>query len=221
MLRHRASAQCGPCSSRSDTAVPRGVCASTRCGPRPWAPCERGWPTRRRVDGSSCRHSRTTSRGHQPLAKVLVAMRVAAPPARTFAVFTGEIGEWWQPNGLFRFTDRDRRSPGVRARAPRASRGDRRRRRAVRDRRVWSGTHRTAWSSNGARPGSPRTSRPRWRSVDLVATGTRVTVEHFGWTPSRKSTPPATGSRCWLRSSSARRSGWQDLLRRLGEHVSP
>ena len=26
---------------------------------------------------------------------------------RTFAAFTGEIGQWWRPNGLFRFTDRD------------------------------------------------------------------------------------------------------------------
>jgi hypothetical protein len=38
--------------------------------------------------------------------RVLVALRVAAPAARTFTVFTGEIGEWWRPNGLFRFTDR-------------------------------------------------------------------------------------------------------------------
>ena len=46
-------------------------------------------------------------RAHMSRSRVLVAMRVAAPPARTFAAFTGEIGEWWQPNGLFRFTDRD------------------------------------------------------------------------------------------------------------------
>ena len=38
--------------------------------------------------------------------RVLVALRVAAPAARTFTAFTGEIGEWWRPNGLFRFTDR-------------------------------------------------------------------------------------------------------------------
>jgi uncharacterized protein YndB with AHSA1/START domain len=40
---------------------------------------------------------------------IVVAIRVAATPARAFEVFTGEIGEWWQPNGLFRFT---RKSPG-------------------------------------------------------------------------------------------------------------
>jgi len=38
--------------------------------------------------------------------RVLVALRIAAPAARTFSAFTGEIGEWWCPNGLFRFTDR-------------------------------------------------------------------------------------------------------------------
>lgn len=37
---------------------------------------------------------------------VLVALRVAAPRARSFSAFTAEIGEWWCPNGLFRFTDR-------------------------------------------------------------------------------------------------------------------
>ena len=40
---------------------------------------------------------------------VLVSIRVAATPARAFEVFTREIGAWWQPNGLFRFT---RKSPG-------------------------------------------------------------------------------------------------------------
>ena len=39
--------------------------------------------------------------------RVLVALRVAAPPDRTFSAFTDEIGEWWQPNALFRFTNRD------------------------------------------------------------------------------------------------------------------
>jgi uncharacterized protein YndB with AHSA1/START domain len=40
---------------------------------------------------------------------ILVSLRVAATPARAFEVFTREIGAWWQPNGLFRFT---RKSPG-------------------------------------------------------------------------------------------------------------
>ena len=35
---------------------------------------------------------------------VLVSLRVSAPPGRAFDVFTGEIGRWWRPNALFRFT---------------------------------------------------------------------------------------------------------------------
>ena len=41
---------------------------------------------------------------------ILVSMRVAATPARAFEVFTREIGAWWRPNSLFRFT---RKSPGA------------------------------------------------------------------------------------------------------------
>ena len=42
--------------------------------------------------------------------RILVALRVAASPEHAFEVFTREIGSWWQPNVLFRFTPR---SPGV------------------------------------------------------------------------------------------------------------
>ena len=38
--------------------------------------------------------------------RVLVALRVPAEPDRAFAAFTDEIGAWWQPNGLFQFTER-------------------------------------------------------------------------------------------------------------------
>ena len=43
---------------------------------------------------------------------ILVSLRVSAPPARAFEVFVREIGRWWRPNPLFRFT---RNSPGVMA----------------------------------------------------------------------------------------------------------
>jgi uncharacterized protein YndB with AHSA1/START domain len=36
--------------------------------------------------------------------KLLVALRVPATPQRAFEAFVHEIGEWWQPNGLFDFT---------------------------------------------------------------------------------------------------------------------
>ena len=38
--------------------------------------------------------------------RVLVSLRVGAPPERTCAAFTDEIGEWWRPNHRFRFTAR-------------------------------------------------------------------------------------------------------------------
>jgi hypothetical protein len=41
--------------------------------------------------------------------RVIVALRVKATPLRAFEVFTRDIGIWWQPNDLFRFTPR---SPG-------------------------------------------------------------------------------------------------------------
>jgi uncharacterized protein YndB with AHSA1/START domain len=36
--------------------------------------------------------------------RVLVSLRITAPPARVFEAFTDEIGEWWRPNRLFSFT---------------------------------------------------------------------------------------------------------------------
>ena len=38
--------------------------------------------------------------------RVLVALRVPADAPRAFEAFTTEIARWWQPDGLFRFTDR-------------------------------------------------------------------------------------------------------------------
>lgn len=47
--------------------------------------------------------------------RVLVALRVPATPERAFAAFTEEIGQWWTPNAMFRFTPR---SPGTLAFEP-------------------------------------------------------------------------------------------------------
>jgi uncharacterized protein YndB with AHSA1/START domain len=38
--------------------------------------------------------------------KVIVAIRVKAPPEKAFQVFVDEIGAWWRPNMLFAFTPR-------------------------------------------------------------------------------------------------------------------
>lgn len=38
--------------------------------------------------------------------RVFVALRVKAAPARAFAAFVDEIGDWWRPNTLFQTTPR-------------------------------------------------------------------------------------------------------------------
>ena len=50
--------------------------------------------------------------------RVIVAIRVKAPPERAFQVFVDEIGLWWRPNPLFSFTPRD---PGLLSFEPGAS----------------------------------------------------------------------------------------------------
>lgn len=35
--------------------------------------------------------------------RVFVSLRVAAFPAAAFEIFVTKIGQWWQPNTLFRF----------------------------------------------------------------------------------------------------------------------
>ena len=42
--------------------------------------------------------------------RLVVAIRIAAPPARVFEVFTRDIALWWQPSSMFPFTPR---APGV------------------------------------------------------------------------------------------------------------
>jgi uncharacterized protein YndB with AHSA1/START domain len=46
---------------------------------------------------------------------ILLSLRMSVSPERVFQVFTGEIGRWWRPNGLFRLT---RISPDVLAFEP-------------------------------------------------------------------------------------------------------
>ena len=56
----------------------------------------------RRLRGARPRSpAQTTSH----LSRVLVATRVSCEPAEAFARFTSEIGDWWQPHGLFQFSE--------------------------------------------------------------------------------------------------------------------
>jgi uncharacterized protein YndB with AHSA1/START domain len=114
--------------------------------------------------------------------KVIVALRVKATPERAFAVFTAEIGLWWRPNGLFRFTPR---SPGVIAFEPGAS-GRLTETLAngkvfeIGTVRAWEPPHRlvVGWRQATFVDGQDTEVEVRF---DPVGDETRVTVEHRGW----------------------------------------
>jgi hypothetical protein len=111
-----------------------------------------------------------------------VALRVKATPERAFAVFTGEIGAWWRPNGLFRTTPRD---PGVLAFEPGP---DGRLIETLASGKVYEVGRILDWSpphalTFGWRPASVAPEQATRVDVRFEAVGeeTRITVEHFGW----------------------------------------
>lgn len=114
--------------------------------------------------------------------RVLVALRIAAPPPRVFEAFTAEISQWWRPNTLFAFT---RRRDGRLAIEPclggRVTEtypdGDE----FVIGRVLgWEPPTRVvlSWREATFSPGQDTTVHVRFEGVDG---GTRVVVEHFGW----------------------------------------
>jgi uncharacterized protein YndB with AHSA1/START domain len=114
--------------------------------------------------------------------RVLVSLRVTAPPERTFRAFTEEIGTWWRPNGLFRFTARADTRLAFEPRPPEhlveiGADGERFEVGPVIE---WSPPTRVVF---GWRQESFPDDRSTEVSVrfDEVHDGTRVTVEHFGW----------------------------------------
>jgi hypothetical protein len=158
--------------------------------------------------------------------RILVAVRVKATPARAFEAFTTEIGIWWQPNPLFRFTPR---SPGVLAFEP----GDGGRLTETLPNgkvfeigrvRVWSppadvGDH--GLLVFGWRQASFAADQDTEVEVRFEAVGdeTRVTVEHRGW----DSVPDAHVARhSFPTAIFLRRHGewWQGLLTAYKERAS-
>ncbi len=115
-------------------------------------------------------------------ARVVVALRVAATPERAFEAFTAEIGRWWHPDPLFRFTPR---SPGVLSFEP--GEGGRLIETFTGGKvfevgkiEVWDPPHRLAvgWRQATFAPGQDTRLDVRF---DAVGAETRVTVEHSGW----------------------------------------
>ena len=114
--------------------------------------------------------------------RVVVALRVKATPERAFEAFVEEIGAWWRPNPLFRFTPRD---PGVIAFEPGC---DGRLIETLPNGKVFEIGRIRAWEP-------PRRLVFGWRqatfapdqdtevevSFEPVGLETRVTVAHTGW----------------------------------------
>ena len=151
--------------------------------------------------------------------RVLVSARVNATPARAFAAFTEEIGQWWRPNGLFEFTRRQR---GVLAFEP----GENGRLIehygdgtvfVVGDVRVWDPPHSliVTWRQESFAPDQSTELHVRFEEI---GNQTRVTVEHFGWDKipeghaARHGFPLPTFQ---LRFA----EWWQVLLQNLRDHV--
>lgn len=114
--------------------------------------------------------------------RILVAVRVNASPARAFKAFTDEIGTWWRPNDLFRFTPRD---PGVLAFEP--GEGGRLVETLPSGKvfeigriTVWAPPSRLAfgWRQASFAPDQHTEVEVRF---EAVGEETRVTVEHTGW----------------------------------------
>ena len=127
--------------------------------------------------------------------RVLVALRVPVPAARAFTAFTAEIAAWWQPNGLFPFTEGRTGTlafePGPDGRLVETY-GDGSSF-VVGHIRTWEPPHRLvlSWRQASFAPDQETELHVRFDEVDdgpadLVdaATSTvqtRVTVEHVGW----------------------------------------
>ncbi len=114
--------------------------------------------------------------------RVLVSLRVEAPPERTFAAFTDEIGEWWRPNDLFRFTDRQGTRLAFEPEPPErlvevGADGEQFEIGPVLE---WRPPERLVFGWRQAGFPEDRATEVSVR-FDPVPTGTKVTVEHRGW----------------------------------------
>jgi uncharacterized protein YndB with AHSA1/START domain len=120
--------------------------------------------------------------------RFLVALRVPVPAARAFAAFTEQITEWWQPNGLFQFTDGHTGTlafePGPDGRLvetyPDGTSF------VVGHIRAWEPPRRLvlSWRHASFAPDQETELHVRFDDVEDAAGAaaqTRVVVEHFGW----------------------------------------
>ena len=114
--------------------------------------------------------------------RIFVSLRVAATPERAFEAFTREIGQWWRPNGLFRFTPGDPGTltfePGPGGRLT-ETQSDGHRFEIGRI-KVWRPPARLVFSWRQA-SFAPSQETEVHVGFEPVGEETRVTVEHLGW----------------------------------------
>ncbi len=152
--------------------------------------------------------------------RIIVALRVEAAPDRAFDAFVEDIGSWWRPNPLFRFTPRE---PGVLSFEP--GQGGR----LIETRSggkvfeigkivAWERPDRLAfaWRQASFAPGQSTEVEVRFEAVGQE---TRVTVEHRGW----DSVPAAHVARHGFPNAAfLQRHGewWRSLLGAYGETLA-
>ena len=121
--------------------------------------------------------------------RVTVTMVVRCAPAEAFRLFTDEIDAWWRRGDAYRVNDGIMRFEGGRLLQGEAEVG-----RVL----AWEPGIRMQleWRLWGLRPGEPTEVDVRFQAV---GDGTRVTVEHRGWTPRGEAFVSAAG--LWWGSS--------------------
>ena len=149
--------------------------------------------------------------------RILVALRVAATPERTFHAFTKEVGQWWRPNGLFRFTSRGAGTlafePWLGGRLTETQRaGDVFEIGRI---KVWRPPDRLVFTWRQA-SFTPDQETEVHVGFEAAGEGTRVTVEHLGWdtVPSGHVARHRFPDAVFLRRHG---EWWQSLLRSLGQ----
>ncbi len=116
------------------------------------------------------------------MSAVIVSLRIAADPERTFHAFTQDIASWWRPNGLFQITPRGdgvlRFEPGLGGRLvttlPNGKQFE------VGRIVEWTPPERLAFTWRHASFGPEQNTFVAVR-FEAVGEDTRVTVEHRGW----------------------------------------
>jgi uncharacterized protein YndB with AHSA1/START domain len=152
--------------------------------------------------------------------RVLVALRIGAPPGRVFEAFTAEIAQWWRPNALFpssgRSPGRLAMQPGVGGRVTETLDDGQ----VVEIGRVlvWEPPERLVFTWRPTSFGPDQETEVRV-CFEAVTEGSRVVVEHLGW----DSIPPEHAARHGFPLFAFQQrlaEWWRDLLACLADRSS-